>query len=51
MSETELESLDYVIRHFWADEREHFQECEFNGDDTGDHIFRHLEVLRRYAAK
>ena len=48
MTEQELESLRTVIRYLWRGEQKHFEDCEFNGDDPGDHIFRHLETLDRY---
>ena len=49
MNEQELNSLQTVIRHLWRDEQRHFEECEANdGEAPDDHIFRHLETLRRY---
>ena len=49
MNEQETESLKTVIRFFWRDEQKHFDECEINdGGAPDDHIFRHLETLRRY---
>ena len=50
MNEQELESLNTVIQFLWRDEQKHFEECELNdGRAPDDHIFRHLETLRRYA--
>ena len=49
MNEQELESLNTVIRYLWRDEQKNFEECEVNdGEAPDDHIFRHLETLRRY---
>jgi len=49
MTEQELTSLKTVVRHLWRDEQKHFDECELNdGGAPDDHIFRHLETLRRY---
>ena len=51
MNEQELESLNTVIRFLWRDEQKHFEECESNdGGAPDDHVFRHLETLRRYVA-
>ncbi len=51
MNEQELESLKTVVRFLWRDEQKHFEECELNdGGAPDDHIFRHLETLRRYLA-
>ena len=50
MNEQELQSLKTVIRYLWRDEQRNREECELNGDDAGDHIFRHVETLRRYVA-
>ncbi len=51
MTEQELNSLQTVIRFLWRDEQKHFEECELNdGGAPDDHIFRHLETLRRYMA-
>ena len=51
MTEQELDSLKTVIRYLWRDEQRHFEECELNdGEAPDDHIFRHLETLRRYVA-
>ena len=49
MNEQDLESLNTVIRYLWREEQRHFEECEINdGGAPDDHIFRHLETLRRY---
>ena len=49
MTEQELESLRTVVRYLWCDEQKHFDKCELNdGGAPDDHIFRHLETLRRY---
>ena len=49
MNEQELESLKTVIRFLWRDEQKNFEECELNdGEAPDDHIFSHLETLRRY---
>ncbi len=49
MNEQELESLNTVIRYLWRDEQRHFEECELNdGEAPDEHVFRHLETLRRY---
>ncbi len=49
MTGQELESLRTVIRYLWRDEQKDFEECEINdGEAPDDHIFRHLETLRRY---
>ena len=49
MNQQELESLQTVIRYLWRDEQMNFDECEINdGGAPDDHIFRHLETLRRY---
>ena len=48
MTESERMSLRAVIRFFWRDEQRHFEDMEVAGDDTGDHIFRHLVTLDRY---
>ncbi len=50
MNEQEIESLNTVINLFWRDERKHFEDMKAAGDDTSDHVFRHLETLRRYVA-
>ncbi len=48
MNQQEIESLNTIINLFWRDERKHFEECELNGDDPGDHIFRHVDSLNGY---
>ncbi len=48
MTEQELRSLRTVINYLWRDEQRHFEDMKAAGDDTGDHIFRHLETLDRY---
>ncbi len=49
MTEQEHESLKTVIRYLWCDEQKHFDNCEINdGGAPDNHIFRHLETLRRY---
>ena len=49
MTEQELASLKTVIQYLWCDEQKHFEECELNdGEAADDHVFRHLETLRRY---
>ena len=49
MTEQEIESLNTVIRFLWRDEQKNFEECELNdGAAPDDHVFRHLETLRRY---
>ncbi len=48
MTEHELDSLQTVVNYLWCDEQKHFEDCEPNGDDPGDHIFTHLETMRRY---
>ncbi len=49
MNEQELNSLQIVIRFLWRDEQKHFEDCELNdGGAPDDHVFRHLETLRRY---
>ena len=49
MNQQEIESLNAVINLFWRDEQKHFEECELNdGEAPDDHVFRHLETLRRY---
>ena len=51
MNEQEFESLKTVIRYLWRDEQKDFEECELNdGAPPDDHIFSHLETLRRYLA-
>jgi hypothetical protein len=51
MNEQELESLNTVIRHLWREEQKDFGMHEVNdGGAPDDHIFRHLETLRRYVA-
>ncbi len=51
MNEQELESLNTVIRYLWREEQKDFEECEVNdGEAPDDHVFRHLETLRRYVA-
>ena len=51
MNEQELESLKTVIRHLWCDEQKDFEASELNdGGAPDNHIFRHLETLRRYPA-
>ena len=45
-AEQELESLMTVIHYFWRHEQRH---CEINyGGAPDNHIFRHLETLRRH---
>ena len=48
MTDQELDSLRTVIRYLWRDEQKNFEECELNGDDPSDHIFRHIETLDHY---
>ena len=48
MTEQELDSLKTVVRYLWRDEQKHFEECELNSDDPGDHIFPHVEMLDGY---
>jgi hypothetical protein len=49
MTQQELDSLKTVIRFLWREEQKDFEECEVNdGGAPDDHIFRHLETLRRY---
>ena len=51
MNEQEIDSLNTVVNFLWRDEQKHFGECELNdGGAPADHIFRHLETLRRYVA-
>ncbi len=51
MTEQEFESLKTVVHFLWRDEQKHFEERELNdGGAPDDHIFRHLETLRRYLA-
>ncbi len=51
MTEQELESLKAVVQFLWRDEQKHFEECELNdGGAPDNHVFRHLETLRRYLA-
>ncbi len=50
MTEQELESLNTVIQYLWCDEQKHFEDCEANDGEADDHIFTHLETLRRYVA-
>ncbi len=49
MTEQEIDSLNTVVNFLWRDEQKHFEECELNdGGAPNDHLFRHLETLRRY---
>ena len=48
MTEQELTSLRTVVRYLWRDEQRNLEECELNGDDAGDHIFRHVDSLNGY---
>ena len=49
MNEQELESLQTVIRYLWREEQKDFEKLEVNnGGAPDDHVFRHLETLRRY---
>jgi len=48
MTEQELKSLKTVIRYLWRDEQRNFEDIKAAGDDTGDHIFPHLESLDGY---
>ena len=50
MTGQELKSLRTVIDFLWRDEQKHFEDMKAAGDDPGDHIFQHLETLRRYLA-
>ena len=51
MTEQELESLKTVIRYLWRDEQNNFEACELaDGGAPDNHVFRHLETLRRYLA-
>ena len=51
MTEQELDSLKTVIRHLWREEQKDFEKREVNnGGAPDDHIFSHLETLRRYLA-
>ncbi len=51
MNDQEMESLRTVIRYLWRPEQKNFTERELNdGGAPDDHIFRHLETLRRYLA-
>ena len=51
MNEQEFESLNTVIRYLWREEQKDFEKHEVNdGGAPDDHIFRHLETLRRYVA-
>ena len=52
MTEQELESLRTVIRYLWRPEQKNFTERErTDGAPPDDHIFSHLETLRRYLAQ
>ena len=51
MTEKELKSLRTVISFLWRDEQRHFEDMKAAGDDTDDHIFRHLETLDRYSVR
>ena len=51
MTEQELKSLRTVINYVWRDEQRHIEETEVAGDDTDDHIFRHLETLDHYLTR
>ncbi len=48
MTEKELTSLRTVVRYLWCDEQKHFEDMKAAGDDTGDHIFPHVEMLDGY---
>ena len=49
MNDQELESLRTVIRYLWRPEQKNFTERErTDGAPPDDHIFSHLETLRRY---
>ena len=49
MTEQEFDSLNTVVNFLWRDEQKDFDNCELNdGGAPDDHIFRHLETLRRY---
>ena len=49
MTEQELDSLKTVIRYLWRGEQRDFAEREVNdGGAPDEHVFRHLETLRRY---
>ena len=48
MTEQELKSLRTVVRYLWRDEQRHFEDMEAAGDDTGDHIFPHVDSLNGY---
>ena len=50
MNQHEIDSLNTVINLFWRDEQKHFEDMKVAGDDTSDHVWRHLETLRRYVA-
>ncbi len=51
MNEQELESLNTVIRYLWREEQKDFEKSEVNdGGAPDNHVFRHLETLRRYLA-
>ena len=51
MTQQELDSLKTVIRFLWREEQKDFEECEVNdGGAPENHIFRHLETLRRFVA-
>ncbi len=51
MNEQELESLKTVVDYLWRHEQKDFEEHELNdGGAPDNHVFRHLETLRRYLA-
>ena len=51
MNQQELESLKSVIDYLWRDEQKDFEAHELNGGGAPDnHVFQHLETLRRYLA-
>ena len=51
MTEQELDSLKTVVDYLWRHEQKDFEEHELNdGGAPDDHIFPHLETLRRCVA-
>ena len=49
MNAQELESLKTIVGYLWRPEQKNFTEREHtDGAPPDDHIFSHLETLRRY---
>lgn len=47
MTDAERQSLSEVLEYL-SDEQEHYESCVEAGEDVGNHIYAHVQVLENY---